>query len=453
MFVTRKHLPRRTFLRGLGTAIALPCLDAMMPAFAAPASSLTDTKSASRLAFVYIPNGAVMDHWTPKSTGAGYEFTSILKPLEAYREDMFVLTGLADHNGNALGDGGGDHARAAASFLTGVHPKKTAGSDIHVGISVDQVVAQKMAGVTRLPSLELGCDDTRIVGSCDTGYSCAYTNSISWRGPSSPMPPETNPRLVFERLFGTEDFSLDAATRLRRAEYRKSILDMARERTGKLMGDLGPSDRHKVDEYLYAIREIERRIATAETDNRKIVPSIDKPSGVPIAFAEYMKLMYDLQVIAFQADLTRVTTTMIGREGSVRVYPEIGVADPHHPLSHHRNNPESLAKLAKINTLHTELFSYFIGKMKSTQDGDGSLLDHSMIVYGGGISDSNRHIHENLPVLLFGRGNGALKPGRHIDFGKEVPVTNLYLTLMDRMGVAPETVGDSNGKVEHLSEI
>jgi Protein of unknown function (DUF1552) len=310
-----------------------------------------------------------------------------------------------------------------------------------------------MADVTRLPSLELGCDDTRIVGSCDTGYSCAYTNSISWRGPASPMPPETNPRLVFERLFGNEDFSLDPATRARRNDYRKSILDMARERTTKLMGDLGPSDKRKVDEYLYAVREIEKRIAAAESDNRRITPSIDKPAGIPIAFTDYMKLMYDLQVIAFQTDLTRVSTTMVGREGSVRVYPEVGVPDPHHPLSHHRNNPDSLAKLAKINTLHTELLSYFIGKLKATPDGDGTLLDHSMVLYGGGISDSNRHIHENLPVLLFGRGDGSLKPGRHVIYEKDVPVTNLYLTLMDRMGIRPETVGDSTGKVEHLSEV
>lgn len=453
MFVTRKHLSRRTLLRGLGTAVALPFLDAMVPAFGGPASTAGRAAKATRLAFVYIPNGAVMKDWTPKTAGAAWESTPILKPLEAYRDDMFVLTGLADKNGNALGDGGGDHARAAASFLTGVHPFKTAGSDIHSGISADQIVANHMANTTRLSSLELGCDDSRIVGSCDTGYSCAYTNNISWRGPTSPMPPETNPRLVFERLFGTEDYSLDPATRARRAEYRTSILDLARERTGKLMGDLGPSDRRKVDEYLYAIREVEKRIAAAEKDNNPVAASIEKPSGIPVAFADYMKLMYDLQVIAFQADLTRVTTTMVGREGSVRVYPEVQVSDPHHPLSHHRNNPESLAKLTRINTLHTELVSYFIGKLKATPDGDGTLLDHSMVVYGGGISDSNQHLHENLPVLLFGRGGGSLKPGRHVIYEKQLPVTNLYLTLMDRMGVKPETIGDSNGMVEHLTEL
>jgi Protein of unknown function (DUF1552) len=451
MFITRKHLSRRTLMRGVGTAIALPYLDAMLPAFGAPGGA-AETKSPIRLAFVYIPNGAVMQDWTPEAAGSNYGFTPILKPLEAYREDMFVLTGLAANNGNALGDGGGDHARAAASFLTGVHPKKTSGADIQSGISADQIVAKQIGGATRLSSLELACDDSRLVGSCDTGYSCAYTNTIVWRGPTSPLPPETNPRLVFERLFGTEDFSVDPATRARRAEYRKSILDMARERIVKLMGDLGPSDKRKMDEYLYAIREIEKRIESAEVDNRTITPGGEKPSGIPVVYGDYLKLMYDLKIMAFQADLTRVATTMAGREGSVRVFPEIGVPEPHHPLSHHRNDPATMAKLSKINQHHVQLFAYFIGKMKSTQDGDGTLLDHSMIVYGGGLSDSNRHLHENLPVLLAGRGGGKLKPGRHVVYDKPVPVTNLYMTLMSHMGLRAETIGDSNGEVAFLSE-
>lgn len=451
MFITRKHLSRRTVLKGLGTAIALPYLDAMVPALGAKTDS--NSEKVNRLAFVYLPNGTVMENWTPKTAGSDWEFTPTLSPFKAHRDDMLVLSGLADHNGNSLGDGGGDHARAAASFLTGVHPFKTAGSDIRAGISADQVIAKHMADKTRLASLELGCDDSRIIGSCDTGYSCAYTNNISWRGPTSPMPPETNPRMVFERLFGTEDMSLDPETRARRARYRKSILDTARERTNELMRDLGPSDKRKVDEYLYAIREVEKRISTAENDNLDIAPSIDKPSGIPIEFADYMKLMFDLQVIAFQADLTRVTTHMIGREGSVRVYPEIGVSDPHHPLSHHRDRAESLAKLSKINTLHAELASYFIQKLKTTQDGDGSLLDHSMILYAGGISDSNKHLHENLPVIIFGRGNGGIKSGRHVVYKEQTPMTNLYLTLMDRMGMQHGTHGDSNGRVEHLSDV
>ena len=451
MIITRKHLPRRTFLRGLGTAIALPMLDSMVPALAAPARA--GGAAPTRLAFTYIPQGAIMKHWTPQAAGREFEFTRILKPLEPFREDTLVLSGLMDHNGNELGDGGGDHARAAASFLTGVHPKKTSGADIHAGVSADQIAAQAMSSKTRFPSLELGLEDMRTVGNCDSGYSCAYTNSISWRGPASPMPPENNPRQVFERLFGTDDLSLNPAERARIAKYRKSILDMVREDTQRITGTLGSSDRRKIDEYLYSVREIEKRIESAEKDNQQFVPAIEKPAGIPVTFGEYAKLMFDLQVLAFQADLTRVTTLMLGREGSIRTYGEIGVPDPHHPLSHHRNNPEWMDKLARINTYHVENFAYFVGKLKATQDGDGTLLDHSMLVYGSGIADSNRHTHEDLPVLLVGRGDGSVKPGRHIVYPQATPVTNLFLTLLDRMGVQPETIGDSSGKLEHLTDL
>ena len=402
---------------------------------------------------MYVPNGIVMKDWRPKVAGKGFEFTRILKPLESLREDLFVLSGLDDHNGNALGDGPGDHARAGAAFLTGVHCKKTEGADIRNGISADQIAARELGSETRFPSIELGCEDSRTVGNCDSGYSCAYTNSISWRGESTPMPPELNPRLVFERLFGTADFSLDAETRARRSQYRRSILDFVRDDTQQLAGRLGSPDRRKLEEYLSAVREIERRIQTAEKDNRTVRPAIEKPAGVPITLPDYAKLMYDLQVVAFQADLTRVTTLMLGREGSMRVYPEIGIPDPHHPLTHHRNNPEWIEKVAQINCLHAELFAYFLKKLKSTPDGDGSLLDHSMIVYGSGLSDGNRHSHENLPVLLAGRGDGSLKPGRHIVYPSGTPITNLYLTLLDRVGVHPEKIGDSTGKVEHLTDM
>ncbi|MDQ3650743.1 MAG: DUF1552 domain-containing protein [Acidobacteriota bacterium] len=452
MMITRKHLSRRTFLRGLGTtAIALPMLDAMMPAFASTASA--SVKAPTRLAFVYVPNGIVMDEWTPKGVGQAFEFTRILKPLESFREDMFVLSGLQDHNGNALGDGAGDHARAGASFLSGVHCKKTAGADIQAGVSADQIAAQVVGSKTRFPSLELGCEDSRTVGNCDSGYSCAYTNSVSWRTPTTPMPPEVNPRMAFERLFGTVDLSLDPATRARRLQYRKSILDMVRDDTQKLVGTLGQADRRKIDEYLFAVREIEKRIESAEKDNHEVLPTMEKPAGIPITFQEYAKLMYDLQVLAFQADLTRVSTLVIGREGSMRVYPEINVPDPHHPLTHHRNNPEWIEKVKKINCLHTEQFAYFLKKLKSTPDGDGTLLDHSMIVYGSGLSDGNRHSHEDLPILLAGRGDGGLKPGRHLVYKQGTPMTNLYLTLLDRMGVRPEKIGDSNGKIEHLTDL
>ncbi len=450
MIITGKHLSRRTILRGMGAAIALPMLDAMRPALAATAGA--GIKPPIRLAFSYVPNGIIMKDWTPQAAGAAYDFTRILKPLEPFREDVLVLSGLMDHNGNALGDGPGDHARAAASFLTGVHPKKTAGADIHVGISVDQIAARKVGDQTRFASIELGCEDSRTVGDCDSGYSCAYTNSIAWRTPSSPLPPETNPRAVFERLFGT-DTGLDPKTRAQRMAYRKSILDLVQDRTQSLMGNLGNSDRRKVDEYLYAIREIEKRIESAERDPHPVKPSIEDPAGIPVAFSDYVKLMYDLQVVAFQTDMTRVATLVIAREGSVRTYGEIGIPDPHHPLSHHRGNPEWIEKLVRINTFHASMFAYFLGRLKATPDGDGTLLDHSMLVYGSGISDGNRHTHEDLPVLLAGRGNGSLKTGRHIAFDKETPVTNLYLTLLDRMGVEAETIGDSTGELHHVTEL
>lgn len=444
--VTGKHLSRRTVLRGMGAALALPLLDAMSPALAAAPAR----KAPTRLSFVYVPNGIVQEEWLPSAPGANFELKRILKPLEAYRNDIFVLGGLCDNNGNALGDGPGDHARAGASYLTGVHCKKTAGADIQGGISADQVAAQALSSQTRLPSLELGCEDSRTVGNCDSGYSCAYTNSISWRSPTIPMPPEMNPRLVFERLFGNIDRSVDPATRARRAQYRKSILDLVQDDTRSLVSTLGASDRRKIDEYLTAVREIESRIQHAEKDNREIDPGIDKPAGIPIAFRDYLTLMYDLQVLAFQSDLTRVTTLMVGREGSLRVYPEIGVPDAHHPLTHHRNQPEWIEKVKKINALHTELFGYFLGKLKSIPDGDGTLLDHSMIVYGSGLADGNAHTHEGLPVLLAGHG-GGLRPGRYVKYADGTPMTNLYLTLLDRMGLKPESLGDSTGKLEHLT--
>lgn len=450
MIAIGKHLPRRTFVKGMGVAIGLPILDAMTPAFARASRGAS---APVRLAFVYVPNGIVMKDWRPKVVGKGFEFTRILKPLESLRDELFVLSGLDEQNGNALGDGPGDHARAGAAFLTGVHCKKTEGADIHNAVSADQIAAQELASKTRFPSIELGCEDSRTVGNCDSGYSCAYTNSISWRGQATPMPPELNPRMVFERLFGTADFSLDAETRARRSQYRKSILDFVRDDTQQLAGRLGSPDRRKLDEYLSAVREIERRIQTAEKDNHPMSPAIEKPAGIPITLPDYAKLMYDLQVVAFQADLTRVTTLMLGREGSMRVYPEIGIPDPHHPLTHHRDNPDWIEKVTQINCLHAELFAYFLKKLKATPDGDGSLLDHSMIVYGSGLSDGNRHSHEDLPVLLAGRGDGSLKPGRHIVYPSGTPITNLYLALLDRIGVRPEKIGDSTGKVEHLADV
>lgn len=448
MFITRKQLPRRTFLKGIGTAIALPMLDAMTPALAAA------PKAPVRLAFLYVPNGVVnIDWWRPKGEGRNFEFSRLMKPLEPLREDIFALSGLDDHNGNALGDGPGDHGRAGASFLSGVHCKKTAGADILAGVSADQVAAAALASQTRFASLELGCEDSRTVGNCDSGYSCAYTNSISWRTTTTPNPPEINPRMAFERLFGTADLSLSPEIRARRAEYRKSILDLVREDTQKLTGTLGTNDRRKIDEYLYAVREIEQRIEKAEKENREITPSFDKPAGIPTTFNEYVKLMCDIQMTAFQTDLTRVSTLMFAREGSMRVYPEIGINDPHHPLTHHRGIADWIEKVAQINTYHVKLLAEYLQRLKATKEGDSNLLDNSMIVYGAGISDGNKHNHEDLPIILAGRGGGAFKPGRHIFFKPGKPMTDLYLTLLDRLGVHPEKIGDSTGKFDHLSDL
>ena len=448
MILTKKHLPRRTFLKGMGATIALPMLDAMSPALSAFGRSAA--QSPLRLAFTYVPNGITMADWTPSGAGAAFELSRVMKPMAPFRQDMSILSGLAHRNGMALGDGPGDHARAAASYLTGVHPRKTAGADIQNGVSVDQIAAQHIGPATRFASLELGCEDSRTVGNCDSGYSCAYTNSLAWRGPSTPMPPETNPRLVFERLFGDIDTSLTPEARARRMRYRRSILDLVGERTTELSATLGPADKRKLDEYLSSIREIEQRIERAEKDLTGLTPTIDKPTGIPVLYADYVNLMFDLQLIAFQTDMTRVVTMMMGREGSMRTYPEIGVPDPHHPLTHHRGNVEWIERVTKVNELHMQLFAGFIAKMKATPDGDGSLLDHSVVVYGSGLSDGNRHTHEDLPVMLVGKG-GNFKLGHHITYPQGTPMTNLYLTLLDRMGVQPEKLGDSTGMIEHLT--
>lgn len=444
MIITGKHIPRRQFLKGLGVAIALPMLDSMVPVTFGQTLKAA-AKSPTRLSFVYVPNGIVMDHWTPATEGANFELPAILQPLASHRNQLSVITGLVNHQADALGDGGGDHARAGASFLTGSHPRKTGGSDIYAGVSADQVAAQHLGQQTRLPSIEIGLDDNRTVGHCDSGYSCAYTNSISWQGPSTPLPPEANPRLLFERLFGDFDPSVSAETRARRAAYRASILDGAMDETKRLAGSVGAADKHKLDEYLTTIREVELRIQQAEKNPLSVNPDMDKPSGIPSDFAEHAKLLYDLQALAFQADLTRVATMMIGREGSVRTYEQIGVPDPHHPLSHHRGRAEALAKLTKINTYHVELFTQFLNKLKATREGGGTLLDNTTIVYGCGISDSDRHLHYDLPVFVAG---GGLKGNRHFSVKENTPITNLYLSLLDRMDVHVDAIGDSTGKLE-----
>jgi hypothetical protein len=431
--ITGKHISRRTLLRGAGVAIALPFLDAMKPALAKTAAP------ARRLGVVYVPNGIMMNQWTPAEVGANYQFTRILKPLEPFRENMLLISGLC--NPAAQKAQGGGHAKASGSFLSGSIPKYTDGANVHAGTTFDQVAAKHWADRTRVPSLQLGCEDSRMVGNCDTGSSCAYTNTLSWKDPDTPLAVDTNPRSVFERLFGTVDPSLDPATRARRALYRRSMLDIASESTRSLEAGLGAADRRKMDEYLTSVRELEQRMAAVEADPR--IPAIEKPSGIPFQFSEYVKLMFDLQVIAFQTDLSRISTMMIGREGSVRTYPEIDVPDPHHPLTHHRGHPDFIEKVTKINCFHVELFSYFVGKLKATQDGDGSLLDHSAILYGGALSDGNQHSNVNLPLVLAG-GRG----GRHVKLTKDTPVSNLFVNLLNGAGLETEQFGDSTGRVD-----
>ena len=450
--IRRVQLSRRTLLRGIGTTIALPFLDAMNPAFSAAPSRLGN-QIPVRIAFSYVPNGIIMEDWTPAAAGALNALPSILEPISEFRNDVMLLSGLTHNNGRALGDGPGDHARAAASFLTGVHPKKTDGADIRNGISVDQVAAELLGGRTRFASIELGVEHGRLAGNCDSGYSCAYSNSISWRSETTPMPPEVNPRLVFERLFGRPGDSDDPVARAKRKRYEKSILDFVQQDTRKLQSELGPTDRRKLDEYLTGVREIEKRIEAGEASAAQTTPSMDRPSGVPVDFAEHAKLMFDLQVVAFQTDQTRIATFMLAREGSNRTYREIGVPGGHHGLTHHRNDEEKIRKISKINRYHMELFSYFLKRLDSIQEGDGTLLDHSMVLYGSGLADGNKHTHHDLPVLVAGRAAGGLHPGRHLRYDTETPMANLYLTLLDRMGVHPETIGDSTGRLEHLTDI
>ncbi|HZT31965.1 MAG TPA: DUF1552 domain-containing protein [Bryobacteraceae bacterium] len=431
-FVARKHISRRAVLRGTGAAVALPLLDAMVPAFGGSA------RPVRRIGVVYVPNGVIMNQWTPAETGRDFVYPRILKPLEPYREQIAVISGLCNNAANKAQGGG--HAKASGSFLSACPPKLTAGADVHAGTTFDQIAAKRWASETRVPSLQIGCEDSRMVGNCDTGSSCAYTNSLSWKDPDSPLAVETNPRSLFERLFGAADPSLDPKTRARRALYRRSILDLTRESARRLELDLGPADRRRMDEYLTSVREVEERTAAAEKDPR--IPPIEKPSGIPFDYAEYVKLMFDLQAIAFQADLSRVTTMMLGREGSVRSYPEIEVPDPHHPLTHHRGHPDFIEKVTKINCFHVQIFAHFVGKLRATSDGDGTLLDHSAILYGGALSDGNSHSNVNLPLLVAGA------PGRHIRLPEKTPAANLFVTLLNGAGIEVETFGDSTGRVD-----
>jgi len=446
--IFKNHLSRRTFLRGMGVTMSLPLLDAMVPASTALAQ--TAARAQVRLGLCFIPHGAVMNQWTPASVGP-LELSPTLSPLAPYRDQVVVLSNLAHAMAGPQGpgDNGGDHTRCPAVFLNGVHPKRTDGADIQAGITIDQMAAQKIGQDTLLPSLELAIEDySGLVGSCDVGFSCTYMNTISWRTPTSPLPMEINPRVVFDRMFGD---GASAQERLQRIETQRSILDAITGQVRRLQGDLGVRDRNRVAEYLDSVREIERRIQLAERQASN--PNIDvptTPAGIPEDYEEHTKLMFDLMAIAFQAEITRISTFMMAREVSYRTFPKLGISEAFHPASHHQNSPTRLETLQKINQHHVSLVTHFLDRLKATPDGDGTLLDHSLILYGSAMSNSNVHNHAPLPVLVAGGAGGRLKGGRHLSYAEGTPMSNLLLSILDKAGVPQEKVGDSTGLLSGL---
>lgn len=456
---TNAHVSRRTVLRGLGTAMALPFLESISPP-ATLAATLAGGKSAAgtppvRMAFIFVPNGVNMDEWTPAGLGSRYELSSILSPLEKVKDDILVLSGLTHDKGRANDDGAGDHARSASVFLTGAQPIKTSGANIRSGVSVDQVAAEAIGNVTRFPSLELGCERGRNSGNCDSGYSCAYSNNISWKSPTTPMGKEIDPRRVFDRLFANDVASDVAANRARRRRQRLSILDFVLEDARKLKDRLGVSDQRKLDEYFSGVRAIELRVANAErgAPQKRIIEPDGLPaeSGQLLDYKEHLNLLTDMMVLAFQGDVTRVSTFMFARAGSNRNYRFIGVPDGHHELSHHQRRQEKLAKIREINRFHVEQLAYFLERLKSVKEGDGTLLDNCMVVYGSAISDGNRHNNENLPIVLAGRGGGSIDTGRHVRYSTETPMCNLFLSMLDRVGASTDSIGDSTGRLGQLT--
>ena len=448
MIVTKQHLPRRTFLRGLGVTLALPMLDSMVPAFGDARASAA--QAVRRLGVVYVPNGMFMPNWTPANESGVLDVTETLQSLAPFRDRMLMVSGLCSEEGIARpGEGAGDHARAAGAFLTGVHPKKTEGHDIRAGISMDQVAARVLGQETQLASLELSLESAERAGSCDPGYSCAYANTLCWSSPTTPLPMASDPRAVFERLFGTSG-TTDPAAWLAARRHDRSLLDMVTAKVARLSRELGPRDRVKLSEYLEAVRDVERRIQMAEQQTTRELPAMDQPAGVPDSFEEHAKLMFDLQVLAYQADLTRVITFMMGHETSNRAYPEIGVPDSHHALSHHGGDKALIERLKKVDAHLTTMFAYYVNRLASTPDGDGSLLDSVMILFGSGMSDGNRHNHHDLPTLLVGGGAGAITGGRHIRVAPDTPNANLFLTMLDTLGVPTDTMGDSTGRLDSL---
>lgn len=442
MIITRKALPRRTFLRGAGASLALPLLDAMAPPLTA--FSRTPANPVRRLGFVYMPMGAQIDQWTPPCpSGPLAELSPSLQSLAPVRDHLTVITNLELKNAYP-----GTHATSNAAFLSAARAKWTESTDYYLGTTVDQIAAKQIGGDTRLPSLELAMDLLTTVGQCDNGYACVYQNNLSWSSPTTPLPAEAHPRIAFERLFGDGGSATERIAELRKSS---SLLDWVREDISRLQRNLGPADRSRVDEYLNTVREVERRIQKAESETaHSPLPDLDRPVGVPASYADHARLMFDLQVLAFQGDVTRVIAFQLARETSTRTYPEIGVNDPHHPLTHHQNNAEKMAKVARINAFHVSLFSYFLQKMKATRDGNGSLLDHSLILYGSGMGNPNVHDHVNLPILVAGTAAGRLKGGRHIRYAQPTPLANVHLTLLEKAGVRLDSFADSQGTISEL---
>lgn len=443
MFIKKMALHRRSFLRGVGATLALPLLDAMMPAFA------STTKPIPRMSFMYIPNGINLAQWTPAASGKEFAFSPTLKSLEPFRECVNVLSGLALHSADRLNDGAGDHSRATGAFLSGCHAKRTQGADLFLGVTADQIAAKSLGKDNLLPSLELGIDDRKTSPLCDEGYTCTYSNTLSWSSATTPLPIENDPRLVFERLFGEGG---NAGRRMARLRENRSILDSVTSEMKQMQGLVGVPDRQRMDQYFDAIRQVELRLQRVEKQNAESSPSlgagIARPLGAPDKFEDHIRLMFDLQVLAFQADITRVSTLMFAGERSGRSYPQVGVPDAHHSVSHHDNNPEKLAKVARIDAFHVQQFAYFLGKLRDTQDGDGTLLDHSMLLYGAGISNGNVHDHSPLPVLLCGGGAGNLQGGRHIVYKNEPPLSNVLRSMLDKAGLPADRIGESTGLAE-----
>jgi hypothetical protein len=438
-FITKKHLPRRTFLRGMGVTIALPLLDSMVPAQTPLAN--TAANPVSRLSCIYVPHGATMYKWTPASEGAGFGFTETLSPLEKLRDRICVVSNLAHPAAGGEGsDAGADHARSAAVFLSGVHPEK---DSIKVGPTIDQIVAQRIGQDTPLPSLELSIEDVAL--SCGSGYACAYSNTISWKTPTTPLPMENNPQVVFEKLFGDGSTTAD---RLARKRLSRSLLDSVMDQVASLQLDLPAADRTRVTEYLDDIREIERRIQKSEEHSQAALTLPEPPTGVPESLDEHFKIMFDMQVLAFRAQITRVATTMFARDTSGAVYPQSGVREGFHVASHHANNRANMDRFALINKYHVQMLAYFLAKLQATPDGDGNLLDHSMVLYGSSMSNGNQHDHDPLPIVLAGAASGQLKGGRHMQYASHTPMSNLLLSMLDKLGVQADHHGDSTGKLE-----